>query len=187
METFMLAQILGALGSLAFLIGVQLKSKQSIIVFLIANTVIWTLAMFLVGAWSGMITNTITLIPALYAHHVNSQRGAKPNQSYIFAMWLVMFCCWIVSAIHFVDIFPLIGSSAYMLSLFQKKPTRLRKMLLVNQAAWVIYDLSKALYPGAFFGVCIIISTAIAIYRYRSDKPTKHKKYYHWHHHPTHR
>jgi hypothetical protein len=187
METVLLAQILGALGSTAFLIGVQLKSKQSIIVFLIINTVIWTLAMFLVGAWSGMVTNTITLLPALYAHHINSRRGAKPNQSYLFAMWLLMFCCWLVSSTYLTDILPLIGSSVYMFSLFQKNASSVRKMLLINQSAWVIYDFTNQLYSGVLFGVCIIASTAIALYRYRKDKPTKHKRYYHWHHHPTHR
>jgi hypothetical protein len=187
MEAFWLAQVLGAIASTAFLVGVQLKNKQSIIVFLIANTVIWTLAMFLVGAWSGMITNLITLIPALYAHHINSGRKTKANRSYIFAMWLLMFCCWLVLAMQVVDILPLIGSSIYMLSLFQKKPNAVRKMLVANQTAWLAYDLTMGLYSGAFFGACIIISTLVALYRYRDALPSQHKRYYHWHHHPTHR
>jgi hypothetical protein len=187
METFVLAQVLGAIGSLAFLVGVQLKNKQSILLFLIANTLIWSLAMFLVGAWSGLISNSITLLPALYAHHVNSQRGAKAKSSYVLAMWLVLFGCWLVAASQFVDIFPLIGSSIYMFSLFQKKPSTVRKMLVFNQLAWLVYDLTQMLYSGAFFAGCIIISTVIALYRYRRDKPSQHKRYYHWHHHPTHR
>jgi hypothetical protein len=164
-----------------------LKNKQSIIVFLIANTLIWTLAMFLVGAWSGMITNTITLIPALYAHHVNTKRGARLNRSYLFAMWLLLFCGWLVSAMQLIDILPLIGSSIYMFSLFQKKPNAVRKMLLANQAAWFIYDLSMGLFSGAFFGACIFISTLIALYRYQTKTPKKSKRYLLWHHHPTHR
>jgi hypothetical protein len=187
METFWLAQILCAIGSTAFLIGVQLKKKQSIIVFLIVNSLVWTLAMFLVGAWSGMMTNLAALIPTLYAHHINSSRRAKANRSYIFVMWLLLFCCWLVSAIHVIDILPLIGSSIYVLSLFQKKPSAVRKMLVVNQAAWLAYDLAMGLYTGAIFGAGIIISTLIALYRYRTDKPSQHKRYYHWHHHPTHR
>jgi hypothetical protein len=187
METFWIAQILGAIGSTAFLVGVQLKKKQSIIIFLIANTLIWTLAMFLMGAWSGMVTNTLTLIPALYAHHINSNRRAKVNRSYVFAMWLLLFCCWVVTAMHVVDLLAVIGSSVYMVSLFMKKPNTVRKMLVANQAAWLAYDLMMNLYTGAFFAACIIISTLVALYRYRTDRPSQHKRYYHWRHHPTHR
>ncbi|MDR3125483.1 MAG: YgjV family protein [Candidatus Nomurabacteria bacterium] len=187
METFLLAQILGAIGSTAFLIGVQLKNKRSIIIFLIFNTAVWTLAMFLVGAWSGMVTNTVTLIPALYAHHINSQRGARANRSYIFAMWLLMFCCWLVTSMQLIDILALVGSSFYMFSLFQKKSNAVRKLLLINQSAWIIYDFAMQIYTGAFFGVAIFVSTLVALYRYRADKPRKRKRYYYWHHHPTHR
>jgi hypothetical protein len=187
METFIIAQILGAFGSLAFLIGVQLKKKNSIIAFLLANTIIWTVAMFLVGAWSGMITNTVTLLPALYAHYVNSHKKVKKNNSYIFAMWLVLFGCWIISAMHLIDILPLIGSSIYMFSLFQKKENTVRKMLLGNQASWVIYDLVMGLYSGALFGTCIIISTLIALYRYKKGRQERPPRTHRWHHHPTHR
>jgi len=122
-----------------------------------------------------MITNTITLIPALYAQYINTKPGAKLNSLYVFIIWLILFIFWLINATNLIDVLPLIGSSIYTISLFQRKPNSIRKLLIANKLVWVIYDLIVGLFSGALFGTFIIISTAIALYRYRK-KPKKSRK-----------
>ena len=176
---FFLAQILGAIAAIIFIASVQFKNKRHIVYFLIANTLIAMSALALLGAWGGLMTNFMSLLPTLYIYYLDKHhRRPRPVTAWVF--WVLLFLGWLAIYSDPVDILALIGSSVYTFSLFRRHENEIRSMLVVNQVAWVSYNVAVGLYTGAFFGLCFIVSDVIAIARYRKHRRWHRRSAHHW-------
>ncbi|MDR1300459.1 MAG: YgjV family protein [Candidatus Nomurabacteria bacterium] len=181
MDNFILAQIFGVLASAAFIISVQFKQKVKILVALIINTILLVISLALLGAWSGVTTNLVTLLPALYVYYCcEKHRKISPAMALPFLAVLLVAWAFVFSSIY--DILALIGSTFYVISLFQKRENTIRQLLIGNQVAWAFYFLVSGLYTSLVFGVCFIISDAVALHRFRHKKHHARALHHWWKH-----
>ncbi|MCL1929683.1 YgjV family protein [Candidatus Saccharibacteria bacterium] len=179
MDSFVVAQILSAVAAVIFISSIQFKDKRHIIYFFIASTLIAMSALALMGARSGLMMNFVTLLPTLYIYRQGKhRRRLKPATAWVF--WALLLVGWLAVYSGPVDILALIGSSIYVFSLFQRHENNIRGMLVVNQIAWVSYNLVIGLYTGAFFGVCFIVSDIVAIKRYHKHRRWHRRSTHHW-------
>jgi len=179
MDSFLLAQVLSAIGSIIFISSVQFKQKRHIIYFLVASDLIGIASVALLGAWGGFTTTAISLLPTLYVYYLGQHRH-RPRPQVAWLFWLILLFGWLAVYSSPVDILAFIGSSIYTFSLFQRNENDVRSMLVVNQIAWLAWDLIVGLYVGAFFAICFLASDAIAIMHYRKHRRWAWRAIRHW-------
>ncbi|MCL2869755.1 YgjV family protein [Candidatus Saccharibacteria bacterium] len=179
MINFILAQLFGALAALACIISVQFRDKRHIIYMLITETLLNAVALTLLGAWGGLTTNLISLLPALYIYYMGRKKK-KPHLLMIIPFLLVLVAGWGVVYSGWFDILPLIGSSVYTIALFLKKEKNIRQLLVVNRVVWLGYDLIFGLLSAAVFDASFLISDTIALYRFRHGHKKSHRASRHW-------
>jgi hypothetical protein len=169
MDNFIWAQIIGVIATLTFIISVQCKKKHHILMFVMANAALAALSFVLLGAWSGMMTNLLSLVPTIFAYHLD--RKAKKSHTLMAVPFLALVLAgWSFTYSNAFDFLALFGTSVYVISLFQSEGNSIRQLLIANQIAWTTYNVISKLYSGAFFGVCFLISDIIALYRFRKGK-----------------
>lgn len=166
------AQVFGALAAAVFIASVQFKKKTNILIALVINTILAAIGLALLGAWSGLTTNLVTLLPAIFVYYYD-KKHEKGNPAMAVPFLVMLIVVWGCVASNFYDILALIGSSAYVFSLFQKQENTIRKLLIFNQLAWVAYNLVVGMYSGALFGLGFIVSDSVALVRFRKDSPPK--------------
>jgi hypothetical protein len=180
MNAFIFAQILGAIAAIIFMVSVQFKDKRHIVYFLIAQTLIATSAMIFLGAWSGVTINLLALLPTLYIYHSGRHHHYRVDHTMAIFFSAILFVGWLLTYTAPVDLLALIGGTVYVFSLFQKQENNIRAFLLVNQIAWVSFNLIIGLYTGALFGILFIASDLIAIHHFAKGHRTPRRAVHHW-------
>jgi len=185
MDAFWWAQIVSAISSLIFIASVQLKDKRHIVYMLIVNTLVGGVSLALLNAWSGFTTNLVSLLPALYVYHLDKHHR-KTNMSAGIPFMMLQIICWFIVFIHpdipstWFDIFPLIGGSLYIFSLFLKRENQIRRLLLWNTLAWMVYFVVIGQFTGLAFSTCFVISDLVALHRFSRGHKKAHRAVHHW-------
>ena len=161
---FIFGQVIGLFGMAANTLAVQLKQKKQILLAFIAGAFLWAASMAVLGAWAGAVSCVISGVLTIINYFFEKKERPLPT-------WLLGVFIALVSGAGMMtygqiyDVLPVVGSVAYILSIAQKKESRIRKIMIVNTAAWVIYNIMVAAYVGLFSNVVFLISTVTAMIR----------------------
>ena len=163
---FILAQFFGLLASLALITSVQFKKKSHILILTIVSAISFTISFALLGAWSGamicfvgtFVTLTIFLL---------EKYGRKVSWPIVLVFVVAKTVSWAFFYQTWYDVLPLVGTLFWLASVLQRNENRLRWILLVSSAAWIIYGIITAAYASVLADVLTIASTVIALIRYR--------------------
>ena len=162
---FILAQILGAIGLLGIVVGIQQKSKDKVLLIYLIVNVIFTAQYFCLGAYVGAaiyIVNTIRTGVFYYY----KKKDMKPSY------WVLML--FIVSAIvsgaitwqNIYSIIPVAVTVFYTYSIWQDNVKIIRIGTLTVAAGWLVYNLIVMAYSGAAAELVHFISAIVAMVRF---------------------
>ena len=160
-----IAQCVGALGVIVFLLCFQFKNMKNVLKVKLLVDIIWGTHYFLLGAYSGFAINAVCCVRELI--FMNNDKGIFKKK-----FWLWVFVVFnIISAIltwqSFYSIIPAIVSSMATFSFWQKDVGRARKIALTNNVLMFIYDVFVGSYMGMLGESLSFISVLAAIYRNR--------------------
>lgn len=159
-----LIQGIGFVGTVAAIIAFQAKKHRNIILFRNANTILFALQYFLLGAYSGAAMNMLSLIRnEIYSWCI------RRNKKTIYAQ--MVFCgIYIVSGIlTWAGIESLIIIVAKFFSTYAfgvKDTKKLRLLTLISVSCMLVYNIYARSWAGVLCEIFTISSLIIALVRF---------------------
>ena len=144
------------------------KKKWQILTGAMFNNLFIGLNFVLLGeTFSGLVSLLGIVQCVLAIWHVVREKPVPLAESIVFAIIGVSMSLGGLTKI--IGILPVIAIVAYNISVFVPKEQTVRKFLLLNAGAWLLYD--ALIMSTSFFGHIIgFVSTAIALFKYREKK-----------------
>lgn len=159
------AQILGLIGIIINIIGIQLKNKKSILIaFLLAN-LSFALCFVFLKSYSGSLICFVAAIQTLI-NYLFEKKNKKFPLYLIIIFILVSLTCGFLTYKTLKDLLPVACSLLYTTCIIQYKESNIRVLTLINIILWTIYDFIVGAYTAGINDIMLIVSTVIAIIRY---------------------
>ena len=169
--SYYIAQILGLLVTAGVILTLQLKKKkQMLTVSVIVNIMSAINILLLDGFNSGVVVCFVAVFQLLLSlWHEFKNTDITTVEKVIFLVLYVAggalgFETWL-------DIMCIVAAVFYMLAMLQKKEQNIRLLLLANLSTWTIYYIIIS-STAVFAQIAGIISSVIALYRFRKSKKT---------------
>ncbi len=172
--SYYIAQFLGILVTAGVIITQQLKKKkQMLVVSVFVNIFSAANILLLDGFNSGVIVCLVAVFQLLMSiWHEHKNTDVKLAEKIIF---LILYVGGGILGINNpIDLLSTFAALFYMLAVFQKKEQHIRLMLLVNLSTWTVYHTILG-STAVFAQIAGIISSLIALYRYRNKDKTETK------------
>ena len=161
---FIIAQILGVLGTLANIISMQLKKKRQILICFIFAGVLFSANYLLLGGYTVAVVCMVATLQTFVSLMFEKKEKEIPKWL-IVSFFILSLIGAIVSYQSILDIFPILGGITYTWAIVQKQEKNIRLITLVNYTLWLVYDIFvKAYSTGISDGICML-STMIGIIR----------------------
>lgn len=168
-QSFWIAQLIGTVGFIIQVVGIQFDKKERIILSLLLAGVFYCIAYVLLGAMAGAIFSLVEALEVCVNYVIEKKTKRIP-------IWLSMI--YIVACIFFgvlsyhsiMDILVIGAGIMYAIMISCKKETHIRIFYFFIMIAWLIYDFYCRAYVGTINDIFIALSTIIAIYRYDIKK-----------------
>ena len=171
----MLAQVCGALGILSSVCSMQFKRRRAILIALFCFNVFATLNMVFLKSWAAAYISGFAIVEMVINYLFERKKREVPK-------WLVGIYVGVIVALGVanfagvMDVLPILAATVFCFTILMKKEQEIRKMTLVNQGLWLVFDISAGAYTLVVSGILTIISTAVAYMRYRKTKKKVSKK-----------
>ena len=166
---FVIAQIFGVLGVIASVCSMQFKKRRQIFVALLLLNLFSALNFVFLGTFSSAYVCFFAVAEMLINHLF--ERKNKPVPKVVVGIYIIVnILLGVISFMGPLDVIPIVCALIFCATLLTKNEQNIRKLMLLNQALWLVYDLTVGAYFFAVSNVLTIISTAIALYRFSKKK-----------------
>ena len=162
-NAYVVAQLIGALGTIAVVVGMQQKKYNRIVFCKIFNEFVASIHYFLIGGYTAMVINFAScLTNGVYWYRITKGKSTLIFQILFGALFVTLGALsWQGPISIFVVLAKLISS----VSLGIKTPRTIRILNLISNPCWLIYNLYMGPVAGIVTDSLVIASTIIAVVR----------------------
>lgn len=159
----LIAQIIGFMGTIAVVIGMQQKKYGRIVFCKILNEFFAVVHYFLIGGYTGMVINfAACLTNGVYWYRISKGKSTLIFQILFGALFVVLGALsWQGAISLFVIAAKLISS----VSLGIKNPRTIRILNLISNPCWLVYNVYMGTVAGIVTDALVITSVIIAVVR----------------------
>ena len=171
-------QILSVIAMGAYILSFQAKKQNTIILFQMVANSLFAISFFMLGAIMGMILNAIAAVRSVL--FVYKKQLKTDNIIWLIGFIAVYLSTYVVSITVFVEkltlitalleFVPLIGMTATTFGYRAKSAKSVRIAGLVNEPAWLIYNVYSLSIGAIACNVFSLISIFIGIFRFDKKK-----------------
>jgi len=157
------AQIIGFLGTIIIVIGMQQKKYKNIVICKIGNEFFSAVHYLLLGGYTGMLANLAScLTNGCYYFRIKKGKSTLPFQIAFAAMFVAIgLLSWHGPISICVVLAKLISSVALGI----KNPRTIRFLNLISNPCWLIYNIYMGSIAGILTDSLVITSVVIAVIR----------------------
>lgn len=157
------AQLLGFVGTIIIVIGMQQKKYKHIVMCKIGNEFLSSIHYLLLGGYTGMLANFAScLTNGCYYFRIKKGKSTLPFQIVFGAMFVIIGALsWHGPISIFVVLAKLISSVALGI----KNPRTIRILNLISNPCWLIYNIYVGSIAGMITDSLVILSVMIAVIR----------------------
>lgn len=159
----LIAQIIGFIGTIIIVIGMQQKKYGRIVFCKISNEFIAAIHYLLLGGYTGMLIT----FASCFTNGVYWYRNKKEKSTLIFQIIFgIMFV--ILGALSWhgpISIFVVAAKLISSVSLGINNPRIIRILNLISNPCWLIYNIYMGSIPGIISDILVIGSVVIAVVR----------------------
>ena len=175
--TQLVAQILGFVGTVIVVIGMQQKKYKHIVICKIGNELFSAIHYLLLGGYTGMLANFAScLTNGCYYFRIKKGKTTMPFQI-VFATMFV-----IIGALSWhgpISIFVVLAKLISSVALGIKNPRIIRMLNLISNPCWLIYNIYVGSIAGMVTDTLVTISVLIAVIRLdifsKKESPSLHE------------
>ena len=166
---YYIGQALGILVTIGAILTMQIKNKKPMLIVSAIVNVLSALNILLLDKFnSGVIICLVAVFQIIFSLWHEKKGTEIPLVEKI--IFLVLYVAGGVLGFEKpLDILSIIAAVLYMLAMVQKKEQHIRLFLLGNMATWTVYHTILG-STAVFAQLAGIISSLIALYRYRKSK-----------------
>lgn len=172
---FIIAQVFGVLGVIASVCSMQFKKRKTIFAALLLLNLFSALNFVFLGTFASAYICFFAIFEMLVNYLF--ERKKKPVPKIVVGIYIIVNI--LLGAISFtgpLDLVPIFCALIFCATLLTKKEQDIRRLTVLNQIFWLIFDLAVGAYFFAVSNVLTIISTTIALYRFSKKRKTKKRK-----------
>lgn len=167
------SQIIGVGAVALYLLSFQLKKRGQIVWATCLSNVLYVTQYVLLGAFSGAILDGLSAISSFFAAEKNTPRLKKHAKWIAITTFvLIVFFGVLLAVIQRdpVELLPIAGALLQTGGLWAEDEQRIRKFGLASAPLWLTYNFISSAYGAALGSVLTIISSVVALVRYRKNK-----------------
>jgi len=165
MSNFIFIQTLGIISLVLFVISIQQREKENLLLLQTAGTLLFIVQYILAGKYTGAALFTVVLMrSSLFYYYKKTDKKPSIIVLIVFqsALGIFAYLTWQ----NIFSLLPIIATTSKTWGTWQDDMSRTRKISLLSQSLMVVYNLTAAMYTGALTEVCNLISTLVAMRRY---------------------
>ena len=165
-----IANIIGILAVIMFVLSYQLKTRKKIIFFNGASRVLYVLQYVLLFAFEGAVMDIVALIVTFLAHQRDNKLFSKHKSLLIIGSNLFIVATGLLLYKNVLSLLPIFGVLFETGALWIKNEKYIRIFSLFGAPFWLVYNLCFGAYGSLIGNVMTMVSIAFAIYRYDIKK-----------------
>ena len=159
----LIAQLIGFLGTVTSVIGMQQKEYDRIVLCKITNEFTVSVHYLLLGGYSGMIVNFASIFAnATYWYRIKKGKTTLPFQIVFAAVFVTLGA---LSWQGYISLFVIAAKLLSSVSLGIKNPRVIRILNLMSTPCWLTYNIYMRSIPGIISDSLVIASVIIAVIR----------------------
>ena len=163
-------QGIGAVSLICSLLSFQQKKRRNIMLFQMSASLLFSLQLLLLGAFTGACVDFISFIRTLVFEKRGKYKWAD-SPFLLIAFLLAMIVSGIVTWDNIYSLLAILGSCLSTLALWMKSERKILLISLLVGPCWIVYNLLHGSYTGALNEVLAMTSICIGLYRlHRSSK-----------------
>ena len=170
--TFILAQILGILAVVFNIVVVHFNSKEKILIYMAISNLVVAIQFFLLNAITGGIVSLINVIRCI-VFYIYKKENKKPSLFVLIIFELIVVISGIFSWQNIWSILPIIATATYTYGIWQDDVLKIKYISAITGGEWALYDIIVRAYVGVIQGIIQVISSIIAIVRYKKIEVKK--------------
>lgn len=167
--TYYIGQALGIVVTLGAILTMQIKNKKPMLIVSAIVNVLSALNILLLDKFSSGVIICLVAVVQI----IDSLWHEKKNTQVTLAEKIIFLVLYVAGGVlgfeKGIDVLSIIAAVLYMFAMFQKKEQHIRLFLLGNMATWTVYHTILG-STAVFAQLAGIISSLIALYRYRKSK-----------------
>ena len=158
-----IAQVLGFIGTIIIIIGMQQKKYKHIVMCKIGNEFLSSIHYLLLGGYTGMLANFAScLTNGCYYFRIKKGKSTLPFQIIFGTMFIIIGALsWHGPISIFVVLAKLISSVALGI----KNPRTIRILNLLSNPCWLVYNIYVGSIAGIITDSLVTISVLVAVIR----------------------
>ena len=142
---YILSQILGLVVFIFVFASMQTQNMKRVLLCQIGCNGLGMISYVLLGGFSGCGIYLIATIQSVLFYFIRKREKEIPRWLYVIIIGLYIGCS-VVSFKDLLDLVPMVAAILCAVSLFQKKSTNYRIIMLLNGTTWSIYDVVIGAY-----------------------------------------
>lgn len=171
---YLISQLFALAATLFSLYAFQRRRKSQILNYTVIAAACSVLHYVFLGAWAGAGSKGVSMVRnALAARDARLHRVSRLAPLIFVALYIV---AGFFSYESPASILPVVGSCVYTVGIYFGDARRLRYVVVLASAIWLVYDILVFSIVGIAAESIFILNDLVAIYRYRQRKPHRKSK-----------
>lgn len=172
----LVAQIVGILAVVTFLLSYQLKKRKNIIMMNATSSVLYVLQYILLGAFEGAALDIMSAFASVVAHNKDKKLIKKYFIAVVVIVNLMMVAVGLLLYKNIFSLFSIAGAIFQTGAFWLTDEKLIRRVSFFGAPFWLVYNLTSHAYGSAVGSVLCMISIGTAIFRYDIYPMMKNKQ-----------
>lgn len=161
-----IAQVVGILAVVTFLISYQLKERKNIILCNAVSRILYIVQYIMLGAFEGAILDVLGFLVSIIAHNKDRVIIRKHLRFYIILINISMFLVGLCMYKNIFSLCPVIGVMLHTGAFWMTDEATIRRVSFLGSPFWLIYNIASRAYGSALGDIFTMVSIMFAILRY---------------------
>ena len=162
----LLAQIIGIVAVVAFLLSYQQKKRKNIIILNAISRVLYIIQYVMLGAFEGAVLDILGTVSSVAAQRKDKGFIARHTKLVFIAINLLMIAAGLVLYKNIFSLFPVAGVLLHTMAFWINDEKTIRKVSFCGSPFWLAYNFASCAYGSALGDMLTMISIGVAMYRY---------------------
>ncbi len=165
-----LAQVVGILAVILFLLSYQQKKRKNIIIMNALSRMLYIAQYVMLGAFSGAVLDVLGTVSSVAAEKKDIAFIKKHTKPVILILNLLIIGVGLLLYENIFSLLPIFGVLFHTGAFWLDNETTVRRLSLAGSPFWLIYNLSSRAYGSAVGDVLSMASIIVAMLRYDVKK-----------------
>lgn len=138
------------------------KKKSTYLYMQLAVNVLYCGQYFLLGAFSGAVSNIISLAKyILFAHNAKIGKENSKTSMLIFCILSVVLGAFAINGWH--TFIPIITAVIFTYAIWQDNPVVLRIIVIICNIMWIVFNFKVKAYVSALYSFCELVFAFVTL------------------------